>query len=160
MPKTRISLDAGGSGGVDALGDGWQADQAYNTGGYGWLGQSSHPVSTTETISGTPDQTLYRTQREGAYEYRFDGLAPGNYQVELDYAELGWTDPNSRLFDVIIEGRLVTPALDVAGEVGGFAALSQSSFVRVDDGQLNVRFVSRSGQPIVNGIRITERPDR
>jgi hypothetical protein len=61
---------------------------------------------------------------------------------------------------VIIEGKLVTPALDVAGEVGGFAALSQSTYAQVDDGQLNVRFVSRSGQPIVNGIRITERPDR
>jgi subtilisin family serine protease len=160
VPKTRISLDAGGTGGVDTLGDSWQSDQAYSTGGYGWLGQSSHPVSTTESISGTPDQTLYRTQREGAYEYRFDGLAKGTYQVELDYAELGWTDPNSRLFDVIIEGKLVTPALDVAGEVGGFAALSQSTYVQVDDGQLNVRFVSRSGQPIVNGVRITERPDR
>ena len=81
-------------------------------------------------------------------------------QVELNYAELGWTDPNSRLFDVIIEGKLVTPALDVAGEVGGFAALATSQFVAVEDGQLNVRFVSRTGAPILNGIRVTQRPDR
>ena len=117
-------------------------------------------VSTTEAISGTNEQSLYQTQREGAYEYRFDGLGKGVYQVELNFAELGWTDPNSRLFDIIMEGKLVTPALDVAGEVGGFAALSQSTFVQVDDGALNVRFVSRSGAPIVNGIRVTERPDR
>ncbi len=160
VPKTRIGLDAGGSGGVDSLGDTWKPDQAYSSGGQGWLGQASKVVSTTETISGTNEQSLYQTQREGAYEYRFDGLAKGVYQVELNFAELGWTDPNTRLFDIIIEGRLVTPALDVAGEVGGFAALSQSTFVQVDDGALNVRFVSRSGAPIVNGIRVTERPDR
>ncbi|MFC0113131.1 S8 family serine peptidase [Kibdelosporangium aridum] len=160
VPKARIGVDAGGSGGVDALGDTWSPDQAYSTGGLGWLGQSSKPVSTTEAISGTSEQSLYQTQREGAYEYRFDGLAKGVYQVELNYAELGWTDPNARLFDVIIEGRLVTPALDVAGEVGGFAALATSQFVQVDDGQLNVRFVARTGAPIVNGVRVTERPDR
>jgi subtilisin family serine protease len=160
VPKTRIALDVGGNGGVDTLGDTWSPDQAYSTGGRGWLGQSSHPVSTTETISGTSDQTLYQTQREGAYEYRFDGIGKGVYQVELDYAELGWTDPNTRLFDVIIEGKLVTPALDVAGEVGGFAALAQTSYVQVDDGQLNIRFISRAGAPILNGIRVTERPDR
>jgi hypothetical protein len=160
VPKTRIALDSGGTGGVDTLGDSWIPDQAYSTGGKGWLGQTSKPVSTTETISGTSDQSLYQTQREGAYEYRFDGIAKGVYQVELDYAELGWTDPNTRLFDIIIEGKLVTPALDVADTVGGFAALSQSSFVQVDDGQLNVRFISRTGAPILNGIRVTERPDR
>jgi subtilisin family serine protease len=160
VPKTRIALDSGGTGGVDTLGDGWSPDQAYSTGGRGWLGQTSKPVSTTETISGTSDQSLYQTQREGAYEYRFDGIAKGVYQVELDYAELGWTDPNTRLFDIIIEGKLVTPALDVADTVGGFAALSQSSYVQVDDGQLNVRFISRTGAPILNGIRVTERPDR
>nr|CEL18797.1 Copper binding protein, plastocyanin/azurin family [Kibdelosporangium sp. MJ126-NF4]CTQ96350.1 Copper binding protein, plastocyanin/azurin family [Kibdelosporangium sp. MJ126-NF4] len=160
VPKSRIALDSGGDGGVDALGDTWSSDQAYSTGGQGWLGQSSKPVRTTETISGTSEQSLYRSQREGAYEYRFDGLAKGVYQVELNYAELGWTDPNARLFDVIIEGRLVTPALDVAGEVGGFAALATSQFVQVDDGQLNIRFVSRAGAPIVNGVRVTERPDR
>ncbi|NRN68242.1 Bacillopeptidase F [Kibdelosporangium sp. 4NS15] len=160
VPKTRIGVDSGGNGGVDALGDTWGSDQAYSTGGFGWLGQSSKPVSTTEAISGTAEQPLFQTQREGAYEYRFDGLAKGVYQVELNYAELGWTDPNTRLFDVIIEGRLVTPALDVAGEVGGFAALATSQFALVEDGQLNIRFVSRAGAPIVNGVRVTERPDR
>jgi subtilisin family serine protease len=160
VPKTRVALDSGGGGGVDGLGDTWTSDQAYSTGGAGWLGQSSKPVSTTETISGTSEQTLYQTQREGAYEYRFDNVAKGIHQVELNYAELGWTDPNSRLFDVVIEGRLVTPALDVAGEVGGFAALTTSQFVQVDDGQLNVRFISRTGAPILNGIRVTQRPDR
>ncbi|MET0133613.1 MAG: malectin domain-containing carbohydrate-binding protein, partial [Kibdelosporangium sp.] len=160
VPKSRLALDAGGTGGVDALGDTWSPDQAYSSGGAGWLGQASKPVSTTEAISGTSDQPLYQTQREGAYEYRFDGVAKGTYQLELNYAELGWTDPNARLFDVIVEGRLLTPALDVAGEVGGFAALAQSHFVQVDDGQLNVRFVARTGAPILNGIRLTERPDK
>ncbi|ALG07750.1 hypothetical protein AOZ06_13280 [Kibdelosporangium phytohabitans] len=160
VPKTRVGFDSGGNGGVDKLGDTWSPDQAYSTGGAGWLGQSSKPVSTAEAISGTAEQSLYQTQREGAYEYRFDGLGKGVYQVELNYAELGWADPNTRLFDVIIEGKLVTPALDVAGEVGGFAALATSQNVQVDDGQLNIRFVSRAGAPIVNGVRVTERPDR
>jgi hypothetical protein len=47
---------------------------------------------------------------------RFDGLAPGIYQVELRFAELQRTRPNTHLFDVILENSLALPAHDIALE--------------------------------------------
>ena len=63
---------------------------------------------------------------------------------------------------MIVEGQLVLPALDVALEVGSFHADDHVAFVRVTDGQLNLRLVARKGfgQPIVNAVRVSERPDR
>jgi hypothetical protein len=63
---------------------------------------------------------------------------------------------------VIAEGDFLYPALDVAGEVGKLYADDKSKFVQVTDGQLNLRFVARQGskEPIINGIRIRQRPDR
>jgi subtilisin family serine protease len=161
VPAYRKALDAGASTGgfVDSAGDTWGADQPYSTGGFGYLGLTSTAVATTDPIDGTADQKLYQTAREGAYEYRFDGLASGVYQVELDFAELSWTDPNSRLFDVVLERQLELPGLDIAGEVGGFAALPYTFTVAVTDGALNVRLLTRSGKPLINGVRVTSRPD-
>jgi hypothetical protein len=161
VPAYQKSVDAGASTGgfVDSAGDTWGADQPYSTGGFGYLGLTSTAVSTTDPIDGTADQKLYQTAREGAYEYRFDGLANGVYQVQLDFAELSWADPNTRLFDVVLERQLELPALDIAGEVGGFAALPYTFNVTVTDGALNVRLLTRSGKPLINGIRVTSRPD-
>ncbi|WP_414635477.1 malectin domain-containing carbohydrate-binding protein [Actinophytocola sp.] len=37
------------------------------------------------------------------YEYRFENATNGTYAVELRFAELHRTRPNTRLFDVIVE---------------------------------------------------------
>jgi hypothetical protein len=49
----------------------------------------------------------------------------------------------------------------VALEVGIFHADDHVFFVRVTDGQLNVRLVERRsyGQPFISALRVTERPD-
>jgi hypothetical protein len=63
---------------------------------------------------------------------------------------------------VILENNLVFPPYDIALEVGSFAADDHSFFVRVDDGSLDVRLVRRAGfgQPTVNAVRVTSRPDQ
>ena len=119
-------------------------------------------VKTSRAIDGTDDDAIYQTARQNAFEYRFDGLPAGIYEVDMRFAEPRQQSPNKRLFDVIVEGQLVLPALDVALEVGSFHADDHVAFVRVTDGQLNLRLVARKGfgQPIVNAVRVTERPDR
>jgi hypothetical protein len=63
---------------------------------------------------------------------------------------------------VIAEGSYILPALDVAGEVGKLNSLDKTFFMPVTDGTMNVRFVVRQGskEPIINAIRVAERPDR
>ncbi|MEH1016795.1 S8 family serine peptidase [Micromonospora sp. CPCC 206060] len=161
VPSYTLAIDAGATAGrADVEGQTWSPDQAWTAGGAGWLGTSSRQ-STSTTITGTNDPARFADQREGMYEYRVDGLADGYYTVELDFAEVRSQAPNKRLFDVLIEGQEVLPSLDVANEVGSFAALTKTYTVQVVDGQLNVRFVTHKGfgRPIINAVRVTNRPD-
>ncbi|MGV9316874.1 S8 family serine peptidase [Streptomyces sp. NPDC003691] len=161
VPRYLTALDTGARGGsVDALGDTWGPDRAYTSGSYGYQGQSG-TRSTTRTIAGTTDQALFRTAREGMYEYRFDQVPNGVYTVELGFAEVQSTRPDRRVFDVLAEGVQVLPALDIALEAGSYAAVQRTYTVTVTDGTLNVRFVSRGGyaKPLVNSLRVTDRPD-
>ncbi|MEW9550920.1 S8 family serine peptidase [Nonomuraea sp. NPDC050783] len=161
VPKLQVAIDAGGSKAVtDAAGDAWVADRRYTQGSYGYVATSSRTQSTSRTIAGTTDQALFRTAREGMLEYRFDGVPAGTYTVELDFAEVKSTQIGKRVFDVLAEGQLAIPALDLALEAGTYTAVSRQYTVRVSDGQLNVRFATRQGAPIVNAIRVSERPDR
>jgi hypothetical protein len=147
---------------TDTLGDAWAADQAWDVDGWGYIDEGT-VITTTAPISGTTDPALYQKARVAPIAYRFDALPPGTYQVELRFAEI---DPtvglNERLFDVIIGNDLVLPAHDIVFAAGDYAADDYSFFVRVTDGRINVRFVARSGygDPILNAVRVTHRPDR
>jgi hypothetical protein len=125
-------------------------------------GLAYRPDDDSFYVGGTDDDPLYQRARVGGDEYRFDGLPAGVYQVELRFAEIQNERPFQRLYDVIPEGLLSLPAHDIAAEAGRLAADDHTFFVSVSDGQISVRFIPRSGfgQPIVNGIRITHRPDR
>ncbi|MGW1279902.1 S8 family serine peptidase [Streptomyces tsukubensis] len=161
VPRYRTALDTGArTGSVDALGDAWSPDRAYTAGGYGYQGRSD-TRSTTRDIAGTTDPALLRTAREGMYEYRFDQVPNGVYTVELGFAEVQSARPNKRVFDVLAEGTQVLPALDIALEAGSYAAVQRTYTVTVTDGTLNVRFVARAGygKPLVNSLRVTDRPD-
>ncbi|MEV5555175.1 S8 family serine peptidase [Nonomuraea wenchangensis] len=161
VPRLQVAVDVGGSkAATDAAGDAWTPDRKYAQGSHGYVATSSKTLSTTKTIAGTTDQALFRSAREGMLEYRFDGVPAGTYTVELDFAEVKSTQIGKRVFDVLVEGQLAIPALDLALEAGTYTAVARQYTVRVDDGQLNVRFATRVGSPVVNAIRISERPDR
>jgi subtilisin family serine protease len=161
IPSYYQAANPGGGDYTSLDGDVWAADKAYAAGSWGYIGQSNTD-STRSAIGGTDDDPLYQNDRRGSIEYRFDGLPNGTYQVELRFAELQNQKAGQRIFDVIAEGDFLYPALDVAGEVGKLYADDKSKFVQVTDGQLNLRFVARQGskEPIINGIRIRQRPDR
>jgi len=162
VPAYETGANAGSTGSyLDSLGDTWAKDQAYTAGSWGWT-QRGNSDTTRSPIAGTPDQTLYQSDFRGATEYRFDNLPNGVYQVELRFAELQNQRPGQRQFDVIINGTLVLPAMDIAAEVGQLTADDKSFFVTVTDNTMHIRFVIRRGfhEPVINGIRVTHRPDR
>jgi hypothetical protein len=161
VPSYYQAVNPGGPDYSGQDGDTWAADKTYAAGSWGYVGQSNTD-STRSAIGGTDDDPLYQNDRRGSVEYRFDGLPNGTYQVELRFAELQNQKAGQRIFDVIAEGGYIAPALDVAAEVGKLYADDKSYFLQVSDGQLNLRFVTRQGskEPIINGIRIRQRPDR
>jgi subtilisin family serine protease len=161
VPAYYRAVNSGGNAYTDLAGDNWAADRAFAVGSYGYVGQSS-TQSTNRAIANTLDDPLYKNLRQRMLEYRFDGLPNGVYEVDLRFAEVSNTRPGRHIFDVLVEGNLVLPAFDIAAEVGSFAADDKVFYVVVTDGQLNIRFITRTGLgvPIINGIQVVHRPDR
>ncbi|SDG65528.1 Carboxypeptidase regulatory-like domain-containing protein [Sinosporangium album] len=161
VPRHQVAVDAGGTRDItDAAGDRWSADRAYTPGSFGYMGARTRVVTTDTPVKDTAEQDLFSRARESMAEYRFDKVPVGVYSVELGFADLRATPPGGRVFDVLAEGRLAVPVLDLAQEVGVQTATTRRYTVKVTDGQLNLRFAVRTGTPIVNAIRITERPDK
>ncbi|GII01027.1 S8 family serine peptidase [Planobispora takensis] len=161
VPRHQVAVDAGGTRTVvDGVGDQWTPDRRHSAGGHGYVGSGTGVHSTTRTIAGTTEQELFRRVREGMLEYRFDQVPAGTYTVELGFAETRTMREGRRVFDVVVEGQLAIPALDLALEAGTYTAVTRQYTVKVTDGQLNVRFVKRTGDTLVSFVRISERPDK
>ncbi|MFC7649769.1 malectin domain-containing carbohydrate-binding protein [Streptosporangium lutulentum] len=161
VPKHQVAVEVGGTRDVvDTVGDRWTADRKYSTGGHGYVGTSTKTNTASRTIAGTTEQALFKSVRESMLEYRFDQVPNGTYTVELGFAETRGKREGQRVFDVIVEGQLAIPALDLALEASAYTAVNRQYTVKVTDGQLNLRFVKRTGDTVVNSIRISERPDK
>jgi len=162
VPDYQQSVNAGGSAYVDTLGDTWAADKKWAAGNWGYV-QKGKTDSTTKTIAGTVEQTLFRSQHVDPYAYRFDNVPNGTYQIELGFAEFNAKEKvGKRLFDVIIEDSLILPAHDIVYQVGTLTAENRTFFLNITDGQMDIRLVPRAGSdpPVINAARITHRTDR
>jgi hypothetical protein len=154
------AVDSGASASyTDTHAEVWAADQEYTPNGWGYV-NASRAWKSSHEIAGTDDPALYQTVRVNPFGYRFDQVPNGTYHVELRFAQLVDLDPGQRQFDVIIEEQVVLPAYDPAYRSGVYHADDHSFFVPVTDGQLDVRFATRIGQPIISALRVTQRPDR
>ena len=163
VPAYEQAFNAGNGDYTDGAGDMWSADRAYTpANGSGWVQSPPKTVSTKAAIGGTTDDKLYQTARVTPMTYRFTGLPAGAYQVELRFAEIENKKPGKRQFDVVVNGAPYLIAFDIAALVGPNFALDRSLFVNVPaSGEVSVQLASRQakGDPILNGIRVTNRPD-
>ena len=123
---------------------------------------NSRSRRTTAPIAGTLDDLLYQDARTGeVFTYRFDNLPDGVYEVELHFAEIQGKAPLQRIFDVTADSEWLLVGYDVADDVGQNTASVLTFPVEVDDGSVRIRFLERFryGQPIINAIQLTRRPD-
>lgn len=154
------------SGYTDPAGNVWQPDQDQN-------GVASYTPTTaiaepstayTGAIAGTLNPQLYRTYRgnvgtstpQNQRLLNFNiPVGNGTYQVKLHFADLAWSQAGKRVFDVSIENQLRVPNLDIAGQVGGKAALVVPvDGVQVTDGLLTLNLKASVDFPSIAGIEI------
>src|SRR5262245_36911412 len=88
-------VNAGGPAVTGADGRTWSADA-------GFVGGAA--ASTTATIAGTADQSLYQSERWGLGGYRLE-LPSGTYRVKLHMAEITFSGKGERVFSVAAEGQ-------------------------------------------------------
>ncbi|XP_031279205.1 kinesin-like protein KIN-14R [Pistacia vera] len=126
--------------------------------GYSYF-EGGEVLRTNENIIDGGDMpSIYQCARFGNFSYRFRNLCPGNYLVDLHFAEIvNANGPKGmRVFDVFMQDEKVLSEVDIYSIVGANKPL-QVVDVTVSvlmDGELSIRFDGVCGSPIVNGICI------
>jgi lysophospholipase L1-like esterase len=144
-------VNAGGSS-YTSNGKAWEADQAYTHGSWGY--QDGHSYVGSDRIAGTTDDVLYKSERWGLEAYRFAVPGNGRYRVVLHFAELVFTKPGERVFDVYVEDELGLNNLDIYAAVGHDAALIHTFEARVSDGVLDISFGPIIDNPKISAIEV------
>ncbi len=144
---TPIRVNAGGPAYTDPAGQAWSADQGFS-GGSGF--------ATTSPIAGTTSAPLYQSERynTGALGYSF-AVPNGTYTVTLKFAEIFFTSPGSRVFNVAINGQPVLANFDIVAAAGGaFKAVDRSYTVAVTNGKVDVQLAPVVQNPKISAIEI------
>ena len=135
----------------------YSADSNFTDGGV--HSNTSQPITFGGVANAPAPPQVYQDEREGhKFSYIFTGLQPGiTYLEALHFAELYWTLPRQRLFNVAINGTQVLQDFDVLATAGApFRAVDELFFVRADaNGTIEIDFSSGSAdQPLISGIEI------
>ncbi|XP_058081132.1 kinesin-like protein KIN-14E isoform X2 [Magnolia sinica] len=121
--------------------------------------QGGDIIRTDESIINGGDYPLvYQSARYGDFYYQFDDLLPGDYLVDLHFAEIVNTNgpKGMRVFNVFVQEEKVVSELDIYSVVGANKPL-QLVDVRVpivDNGAMVIRFKAIRGSAVVCGICI------
>ena len=148
-PATPTRLNAGGPAYTGGDGRAWHADMDYTGGG---------SASTAATIGGTSDATLYQSERYGnMFSYAFF-LPNGTYSVGLKFAEIYWSSPGQRVFNVAINGQTVLSNFDILATVPKNTALDKTFTASVTNGTLTVSFTTVRDNAKISAIEIVPGP--
>ena len=81
-------------------------------------------------------------------------VTSGTYIVRMYFAEIFFTAPGARTFDVRVEGTLTLDDLDAVALVGADAGMVTETLVAVSDGSLDIDFERVIENPAVKAIEI------
>lgn len=147
LAQQPVRINCGGPAYTDSKGQAWDADHAFNSGS---------TFSAASSISGTPDQKLYQTERYGdAVLYSFP-VANGNYTVNVLLAEIynAYFKPGARVMNIKVQGTLAFPNVDIFALAGANAALTKSASAVVSNGMLTVEVDNVVGGAKCSAIEI------
>ena len=151
VPAAAIRINSGGTA-YSFEGENWSADQ-YFTGGSTY---ADNPA-----IAGTTNDVLHHTERYGAMSYAVP-VSQGSYTVKLHFAEIYFTTPGARRFNVNVEnGQGQLTNFDIVADAGSGNAATIKTFqhIAVADGFLNIAFTNVLDNAKVSGIEIISDAD-
>ena len=154
QPEIRILTGLENGSYTDRFGRVWQSDRYFHGG--------SVFESVGHVINGARDSRLFRSRREGAFDYDIPAQ-PGVYELRLYFAETLYGENNvagggetSRIFDVFVNGSHILKSFDVIGEVGASTADVRAfrDIAPAADGQIHLRFAPQTNPAMVSAIEI------
>jgi beta-galactosidase len=160
----------------------WIPEQPYEKGKWGYIGGKVYNRNPGKNqgipnrINGTINHPLFQSMREGLSDFRFD-VADGQYEITLLFTEPNTralqrspvydlskpvetsnrttTNPAEREFDIVINGKKVINALNLALDAGPLCAETIILTEQANNGSgLDVKFVPVKGESILSGIKI------
>jgi phosphatidylinositol-3-phosphatase len=143
-----IRVNAGGPAYTGSDGRVWQADSGFNTG---------RTYATSAPIGGASDAALYDSQRYGTVSYSFP-VTNGTYAVTLKFAELYWTAPGQRVFNVSINSQPVLSNFDILSNVPRNTGLDKTYVTSVTNGSATITFTTVVDNAVINAIEIAPTP--
>jgi len=144
-------IRCGGESWKDSTGDEWIGDTCAVGG---------ETALTDRPIAGKGDTTLFQTERWGG---DFSYLLPvpqGKYRVTLHFAETFVKNPGERLFDCMINNKLVLKDFDILKVAGGPDRGIEKSFDGItpdSQGFIRVRFLARVQNAKVCAIEVLKK---
>jgi hypothetical protein len=121
-----------------------------------------------ETVTGTEDAELYRSERYGHFSYAIP-VAEGSYTLTLHFAE-HWFDIDNRIrrhdervFDVFCNGVALLRNFSIAAEAGGSLKVLKKTFRRLRpnaQGKLLLSFVPIRDYACINALEVVDESAR
>ena len=107
------------------------------------------------SIQDSNDDFLYKSERYAKTLDYSVAVANGIYDLNLLFAEIYWSNPGQRTFDIAVEGQLITQNLDIYKEVGKFKAFNQQiNEIVVTDGRLDISLTGIQDKAKISGFEI------
>jgi beta-galactosidase len=145
--------------GVTDTRDGLYGSDNFFTGGEGKF--LNEPVRRDppppKVVAGAADQAMYLAYRTGRFAYALP-LPNGEYELTLRFVEpVPDQSVGKRVFDVLVQGRVALPDLDLAATAGSMTAVERKVPFRVTDGTGRFGFMPKAGEAILSSFSITPR---
>ncbi|MBN1155264.1 hypothetical protein JXB12_10135 [candidate division KSB1 bacterium] len=144
-----LLINCGGGDYLDHADRTWFEDMHYQ-------GGSDH-VQQVE-VWGTDDDPLYQHTRQGDLSYSIPLQENGRYRLALHFVETEYDEPQSRVFNVMVEDSSYYPSLDIAAETQAQTPLVRESLVDIADTTLNIELESVVDQPVIAAIELQKIP--
>jgi Malectin domain len=135
----------------------WEKDQYFGNKG------AVHSICPTQ-INGTELDDVYCKDRyfnkwEVSGPYRYDIPVPTNskfYSVKLHFAEFYYQTARARIFDVVVNDKLIYKNLDIYKEAGYLTAYVLPVVTWVLNGTISIEFISKVENPKICAIEVME----
>lgn len=135
--------------------EGFLPDQPWSeTVEYGYEDGQSSQVSQSQAIQNTDTPEIYRSERYGLVTYKIR-VPNGKYTLNIMMAENYFDQPDKRVFDIYVEGNLVSHQLDLQSLAGKHSAhIVAVPNLEINDEIINIHFSALKDNAVLNGIII------
>jgi len=122
---------------------------------YGFLSGNVRTYPADLQINNTNDDTVYQSERSDFPTYRIR-VPNGTYKVTMMFAENSFSAAGKRIFDVLVENKMIENNLDIFAKVGINSAYLITVTTDVTHGILDLYFQSEVSLNELNGLQVEQ----